>query len=286
MTMAALLAAAQPVPPAQAAEEIMISTFDALPILPENLEQECDYGNARACTRAGRNSYGRKKMNEAIRFFSEGCKLNDAAACSAIGDIYYGGDGIKQDYAKARQWYNKACDLNNVDACGLLGYMYFTGTGVAQNHDQYMKYYAKQCTLGGKKGCETVAMNGQKRDKKYYKDINTVLSEDCGRGSGDACAAMGAMYDLGNLVKRDSEIAVDFFKKACNFKNYFGCYVAGSMYEEGKRLEQNLSAARRFYKRACDLDGEKGCEEYRRLNEQPVEEPQIDINTQNDLLRY
>ncbi|MDS4057067.1 MAG: tetratricopeptide repeat protein [Candidatus Contendobacter sp.] len=57
----------------------------------------------------------------------------DAAAQFRLGQMYAKGEGVKQDYAQARQWYQKAADQGHADAQFNLGTMYANGQGVKQD---------------------------------------------------------------------------------------------------------------------------------------------------------
>ena len=44
--------------------------------------------------------------------------MGDAAGCSVLGDLYYNGEGVKQDYKKASEFYSKACEMGEAKGCG------------------------------------------------------------------------------------------------------------------------------------------------------------------------
>ena len=41
-----------------------------------------------------------------------------------LGEKYYFGQGVPQDYTKAAEWYRKAAEQGNAEAQAKLGYMY------------------------------------------------------------------------------------------------------------------------------------------------------------------
>src|SRR5262245_4764130 len=53
--------------------------------------------------------------------------------CS-LGVLYANGDGVAQDYAKARVLFEKAADKGDADAMRNLGLLYANGDGVAQDY--------------------------------------------------------------------------------------------------------------------------------------------------------
>ena len=43
-----------------------------------------------------------------------------------LGELYYNGEGVAKNYAKAREWYEKAAAAGNTDAMFNLGVLYDT----------------------------------------------------------------------------------------------------------------------------------------------------------------
>jgi uncharacterized protein len=48
--------------------------------------------------------------------------------------MYFGGQGVTQDYAAAVSWYRKAAEHGDASAQYNLGGMYFDGRGVPQDY--------------------------------------------------------------------------------------------------------------------------------------------------------
>ena len=51
-----------------------------------------------------------------------------------LGLLYANGQGVAQDYAKAREWYEKAADKDDATAMRNLGMLYANGLGVTQDY--------------------------------------------------------------------------------------------------------------------------------------------------------
>ncbi|WP_220271740.1 MULTISPECIES: tetratricopeptide repeat protein [unclassified Helicobacter] len=90
----------------------------------------------------------------------EKCNEGDAESCFNLGNSYYDGENIKQDYAKAVGYYQKACDGGNATGCLTLGALFYIGINVKQDYKQAKEYYGKACDLGYQNGCEA------------YKELN------------------------------------------------------------------------------------------------------------------
>ena len=58
------------------------------------------------------------------------CQKGNAPACVLLGIMYDNGEGVKQDSFKAAELYRQACDGKNALGCTNLGVMYDEGKGV------------------------------------------------------------------------------------------------------------------------------------------------------------
>ncbi|WP_277297271.1 tetratricopeptide repeat protein [Succinatimonas hippei] len=78
-----------------------------------------------------------------IENYQKACDLNDGVGCTLLGNSYYSGNGVKQDYFKANEYFKKACDLNYGGGCAFLGNSYHYGLGVNQDLFKANEYFKK-----------------------------------------------------------------------------------------------------------------------------------------------
>ena len=84
--------------------------------------------------------------------------MNDGLGCSGVGILYETGQGVKQDYKKAKTLYEKGCELNDSKGCFNLAVTYKHGKGgVRQSYHQAKEFYGKACDLGLQQGCDKYA---------------------------------------------------------------------------------------------------------------------------------
>ncbi len=71
------------------------------------LRARAEHGDAKAASELGWIYLHRPQPNyvEAIRWYHQAAEAGDAAARLAIGDMYFHGQGVSQDYAEAARWY-------------------------------------------------------------------------------------------------------------------------------------------------------------------------------------
>lgn len=100
-----------------------------------------------------------ENYQQANLYSKKGCDtFNEPESCFNLGLRYHNGQGVRQDFAKARHYLEKGCKLNYGFACNNLGVLYREGKGVRQNYSTAKKYYGKACDLGNQMGCDNYKM--------------------------------------------------------------------------------------------------------------------------------
>ena len=81
----------------------------------------------------------------------------DRGAQLHLGNCYYHGQDVEQDYQKAFEWYFKSAEQGDSEAACRVGDCYYLGRGVARDHDKACEWYFvsaahqnsdAQCSLG------------------------------------------------------------------------------------------------------------------------------------------
>jgi hypothetical protein len=72
----------------------------------------------------------------------------EAKAQSRLGELYRDGQGVPQNYTKARQWYEKAAAQGYADAQLALGMLYYNGLGVPQDYTMARQWYEQAAAQG------------------------------------------------------------------------------------------------------------------------------------------
>jgi TPR repeat protein len=65
-----------------------------------------------------------------------------------LGVLYEHGQGVEQDYKRARRWYEKAAACGDASAMYNLGLLYANGRGVEQDYEQARRWYEKAVKAG------------------------------------------------------------------------------------------------------------------------------------------
>ncbi|MAC83382.1 MAG: hypothetical protein CL624_04535 [Arcobacter sp.] len=89
-----------------------------------------------------------------VKEYTKACDGRIKKGCYNLGNMYYKGQGVKQDYFKAVNLFKKICNSRYASGCTNLGVMYFNGQGVKENLTTVKKLFGKACDLGSQNGCK------------------------------------------------------------------------------------------------------------------------------------
>lgn len=106
----------------------------------------CD--GAVADTRKGYDAYTGGDFKTAIEEFRNSAQQGDALAMFYLGESYYNGRGVLQDFAEGIKWYRQSGDKGQVEAQETLGGLYFFGKGIAQDFAEAAKWFRKAAEGG------------------------------------------------------------------------------------------------------------------------------------------
>ena len=135
-----------------------------------------------------------------------------------LGYMYKHGEGVTQDYNKARELYERAIDKGNATAMYNLGYMYHYGEGVTQDCNIAMELFENAID----------------------------------KGNADAMNNLGYIYHRGEGATQDYNKARELYERAIDKGHALAMNNLGNMYYSGKGVTQDYNKARELYERAID----------------------------------
>jgi len=167
----------------------------------------------------GFDDYNQKRFLSAYKWFNKAAEKGHVAAQSIVGNMFYRGNGVKQDYPEAFKWFNKAAKQGFADAQYWLGVSYYKGQGVKQNYSEAFKWFKKAAKQGR---------------------VNALYW-------------LGISYYEGHGVKQNFSKALQRFNEAAKLKDIASQYILGSIYYSGNGVKQNYHEAFRWFKKASSL---------------------------------
>ena len=112
----------------------------------ETLHIQATKGNARAQVNLGvRYAKGQGVPQDYVKarlWYEQAAAQGRAEAQFNLGQMYAEGQGVSQDYAKARQWYEQAAAQGRAEAQFNLGVLYYNGQGVPRDNVQSYMWWS------------------------------------------------------------------------------------------------------------------------------------------------
>ncbi|QPB86025.1 sel1 repeat family protein [Pseudoalteromonas rubra] len=193
------------------------------------------------------------ELSPEIQALYEQAQSGDAEAQNELGDAYYFGEGVEQNYERAAYWFGLSAEQGYADAQCNLGFMYEQGTGIAQSDEKSFVYYqlaAEQGNANGQYNLGVMYRNGvgvaQSNEKavEYYQ----LAAE---QRHVDAQCNLGFMYEHGKGIAQSDKKEVHYYRLAAQQGHALSQCNLGFMYEFGKGVRKNCKKAVEYYKLAA-----------------------------------
>ena len=154
----------------------------------------------------------------------------------------------KQDYETAYKELSPLAKEGNPDALNMVGQMYENGWGVDKDEAKAVRYYNRGASLGHLGSVNSLRAV---KDKEYKKELLTV---EPAAKAGDAKAQnrLGEMAEFGYGMKRDPNMAIQWYKQSAEQGYVPAQHNIGRAYNFGTGVEQNFVEAERWYRQAAE----------------------------------
>jgi len=90
--------------------------------------------------------------------------------------------------------------------------------------------------------------------KKMPKPVVKEIQDLCNKGDADGCADMG-WY----LFSKNNGLCVQYFRKACEYRDALSCNALGCIYSRSTLLKRNCTKCKNFLEKACSMGEMHGC---------------------------
>jgi uncharacterized protein len=238
-----------------------------------DLQKKADAGDASAqwaLAKAYETGNGaRQNPGQAAAWYRKAADQGNAKAQNSLGVLYWLGDGVDKDKKEAVQWYRKAARQGDASAMFNLGAAYYNGEGVAAIDDTLaLAWFLLSSEAGNSSGRDAAQRSiGEHRPDSFN----------------EACFAIGGMYEKGDDLPKNLDLASAWYRKAAeqgqaqaqmglaslslDAKNYSeahhwceeaakrkspgGYYCLGYLFQHGLGVEQNPKTALKWYQDAA-----------------------------------
>lgn len=191
-------------------------------------KQGCELNHADSCVKYSMFLLDtRDYFNPESIYLQKACKLKDAKACAMISGYFL----IAKKNKEAVYYAEKACSYGHSNSCTMLDRM--------SNNHSYSKYFSK-------------------KNKDYIQTAEQNMIKYCKSGNGEECKKVGDIYNpeiKGNGNKKQSFIAIDYYKKGCKLENKASCGSLADLYYSGMYSRVKKPVILELYEKGCQAYG-------------------------------
>lgn len=215
--------------------------------------------------------------NNRIDGLKKDAQKGDVLSQRMLGDFYFFGKEVTQDYKQAVYWYKKAAEQGDISAQFQLGYCYSNGEGVAQDDQQAVYWYKKAAApkdrLVGYHLAQLALGFCYYEGKGVDKDLKKAAFwwyQAALQGDEDGLFLLGRCYYNGEGGDKNLENAVILWRKAAEKGHLKAQINLGFLYYHGEGVDKDLKQSAYWFKKAA----EQGDEDAKELLEEVEEEIQ------------
>lgn len=199
----------------------------------------------------------------------------DNDACFNLGECFFYGRGVKQDYSKAVKWYIQSSDRGDCSSQKKLADCYYLGQGTERNVQLAAKRYEQAAEQGDYEsqralircyaiGGRNLPANQQRAE--YYSKRYGIPIEDgtpdglmkmAQDGDPESQFKLGNMYLRGTGIEQDYEKAIYWLKMAAQQGHPAARYNVACCYYSGLGVKEDKITAVNMFREAAehgDLD--------------------------------
>ncbi len=187
--------------------------------------------------------------------------------CYALGNQYYNGKGVEQNYQTAVEWFRRAAEQDHAKAQYYLGFCYYMGYGTTVDYAAAYQWYRKaadQNDAGGQWGVGVCYYNGYGITQDYAEAVKWFKSSAEQHNPGGQ-TWLGTCYYKGNGIKQNYMEAVKWYRLAAQRGYSNAQYSLGLCYEKGLGVEPNHTEATKWYELAAEQGHENAQKALKRL---------------------
>jgi TPR repeat protein len=200
------------------------------------------------------NQMNDSTKKQVFAVFQTGADRGDAISMANLGKLYQYGQGVAQDYVKARDLYEKAAANGYANAMSNLGGLYESGAGVAQDYAKAREWYEKAAAKGDANAMFSLGglyESGAGVAQDYAK-AREWYEKGADEGGAEAMTNLGVLYEKGYGVTQDRAKAREWFEKAADKGEAEAMTNLGWLYQNGQGVAQDYAKARELYEKAAD----------------------------------
>ena len=194
-----------------------------------------------------------KKFDKGTMYFETSATQGNSKAMFNLGKLYYYGNGVHQDYSRAKELFDESAQNNNSDALVALGKLYFYGEGVEKDYSKAKEYFELAVRQNNSEALVSLGNlyfegKGVKQNFLKAKEYYELAVQ---QKNSDAFVALGKLYFYGEGVEKDYSKAKEYYELAVEQKNSNGAINLGLLYYFGNGVRQNYFKSKEYFELAA-----------------------------------
>jgi len=156
----------------------------------------------------------------------------NAEAQNQLGDAYFDGIEIEQDYTLAFEWYLRAAQQGHKEAQYNVAFAYANGLGTQKNMEKAIEWYSKSADQGvalAQYVLAKILIDGQHKAQDYSKGLE-LLQKASDQGLALAQYDLGICYLEGRIVEANTKIGIEYLTLAADQGNKEAQFNLGLAY--------------------------------------------------------
>lgn len=189
----------------------------------------------------------------ALSLFSNAAELGDVRARFHLGHAYLNGIGVTRDVTEGREWLEQAAEAGSSTAMVHLGASYRAARSNAPDPHAAVRWYDQAIALNDPAALVAKAymLKDGELGEKDPASAHALLQQASGLGSDSAMVALSHMYLAGEGVKEDHGKAFALLQEAAAFGSPEVLFRLGHLHQYGLGTEADHAAALRAYEQAA-----------------------------------
>lgn len=143
-------------------------------------------------------------------------QLGDPIAQYYLGEMFYYGEGVEQNFVEAMRWYLLSAEQDDPDAAYSIGFMYENGEGVEKSLEVAIDWYKRAGELGSDAGTASLGLLYLYEEGPFgnFDEGLRILKTAADSGNLDAQFYLGSAYYDGDVLEKDFDLALNYLRKA------------------------------------------------------------------------
>lgn len=157
-----------------------------------------------------------QNLDFAVEWYRKAAEQGYALAQDDLGDCYYYGDGVEEDYVEAVKWYQRAAEQGNKWSQDSLGECYYNGNGVDKDYNKAFEWYLKAAEQGCARSQNMLGLyyQGNYGVKRDYAEAFKWFMYAAEQEFPEAQATVGYFYERGYVESSNMTKAIEWYTRA------------------------------------------------------------------------